>query len=151
MQADVFVAFMLERLDMQIVRRIDILADLQDHRFRFGGSEILRNDSGKAVADRRGYAARMLLPLGMSRGRSGFVRPVFGLWYQHLRILLSELIRSVLLLILLKFLSRRLNIFRAVQFIDVLLEFSAVDQSAHVPLLNKRPRYAVGCKNLISP
>src|SRR6266404_3894548 len=80
----------------------------------------------------------MLFPLGMSRGRSGFVRPVFGLGNQHFRILLSELIRPVLLLILLKFLRGRSDIFRAVQFIDVLLEFSAIDQSAHVPLLNKR-------------
>src|SRR6202158_4469566 len=141
---------MLERLDMQIVRVIDILTDLQDHRHRLFGSEIGPDNLGNLVTALRRYATRMLLPLGMSRGRSGLVRPVFGLGNQDFRILLPELIGPVLLLIFLEFLCGFFNIFRAVQFVDVLLEFSAVNQCAHFLLLEKAATIAAATKSHIS-
>ena len=90
-----FVAAMRELLDMQVVRVIDILTDLQDHRQRFGGPQIGGNHFGQLVADMLGYIAGMLLPLAVPLGRSLFVRPVFGLGNQKFGILLSEFIRPV--------------------------------------------------------
>ena len=67
-QADVLVPLMLERLDMQIVARVDILADFQDHRLRLGGAHIGPDDLGKLVADLVRDIAGIFLPPAVSLG-----------------------------------------------------------------------------------
>jgi len=121
-----------ERLDMQVVGRVHILADLQNHRFRFLGPHIGPDDLGKLVADLRRDMAGVLLPGAVSLGRALVILPVFGFRDQDLRIALAEFIGPVLFLVLGKFLCGLVNIFWAVQFVDVFLEFSAVGESGHV-------------------
>ena len=61
--ADVDAAVMRKCLDDQIVGRIDIFADLQDHRQRSGRLQIGGEDFGQTIVDRSGYAACILVPI----------------------------------------------------------------------------------------
>lgn len=56
------VAIMGKEPNLQVMRAVDILADLQHQRQRVGRSQIGRNDFGNLVADRLGNAAGVLLP-----------------------------------------------------------------------------------------
>jgi hypothetical protein len=77
----------------------------------------------------------MLLPVAVPIGRAGVIDPVLLVWHQILRKFVTEGVRTVLLLVFLELLGCLANILWAVKFIDVLLELSALDQSAHSSLL----------------
>ena len=79
----------------------------------------------------------------LSGSRSGLVRPVLGLGHQGFGEFVPEVIWPMLFFMRLELLCGFGNVRRAVQMIDVLLEFSAVSESAHVLPLNKVAEYAV--------
>src|ERR1017187_2425904 len=54
---------MRKRLDMQVVGRVDIVADFQHHRHRRCGSEVGGKDFGETVLDRLRYLSHVLLPV----------------------------------------------------------------------------------------
>ena len=120
------VAIMGKDPDFQVMRAIDVLADLQHQRHRVGRPQIGRNDFGNLVADRLGNCAGVLFPLVVPAGRPRFAGPVFLLRHQEFR-KFPECIRAVLLLVFLEFLRGFADILRAIQIIDVFFKFSAVN------------------------
>jgi len=75
MKSDMHVAVMSEDPNFQVMRTIDILADLQHQRHRLGRPQIGRYDFGNLVADRLGNGAGVLFPLVVPFGGSGFAGP----------------------------------------------------------------------------
>lgn len=105
-----------ERLDVEVVGRIDIFTDLEHHRQRCSGSEIGANDVGEALADRIGDPARIPVP----------VRKIGGIG-QEVLCEFSEGIGSVLPFEILELGCRRSNVLRAAILIHHLLKSSTVD------------------------
>jgi hypothetical protein len=51
-KANIDVVVMRDRLDVQIVRVVDVVADVEQHRQRMRGSQIRADDIGQMIADR---------------------------------------------------------------------------------------------------
>ena len=67
MKSNMHVAIMGKDPDFQVMRAIDVLADLRTGGIGFGDLQIGRNDFGNLVADRLGNCAGVLFPLVVPR------------------------------------------------------------------------------------